>query len=167
MNLSKTLSYILRHNPRSAGLDLDEGGWVDLGLLAAALNTEPQIIISVIESDLKQRYEMKSNLVRAAQGHSIPVDLGLSPTAPPATLYHGTVGKNVESIRSKGVLKGARHAVHLSAEIGTAKQVGARRGEPVILEVESGRMSNDGFIFTKSTNGVWLTEIVPPEYIKK
>ncbi len=58
-----------------------------------------------------------------------------------------------------------RHHVHLSADATTATKVGERRGEPVILRVQAGRMHQDGHVFFLSANGVWLTEAVPPEYI--
>jgi putative RNA 2'-phosphotransferase len=50
-------------------------------------------------------------------------------------------------------------------DVATARKVGARRGKPVILTVEAGRMHHDGYKFLLSVNGVWLTESVPPGYL--
>ena len=92
------------------------------------------------------------------------MDLQLEPLPPPELLYHGTADRNVAAIASGGLLRMARHHVHLSADSATARQVGARHGRPLVLEIASGRMSRDGFLFWRSQNGVWLVDAVPPAY---
>ena len=81
-------------------------------------------------------------------------------------MYHGTVERFLDSIREKGLIRGNRHHVHLSADRETAARVGQRRGRPVVLVVEAGRMQRDGHPFYQSENGVWLTETVPPTYLR-
>jgi putative RNA 2'-phosphotransferase len=93
------------------------------------------------------------------------VDLQLEPTDPPELLYHGTVEANLTSILANGLLRMRRHHVHLSHDVGTAVRVGARRGKPVVLAVAAGKMAGSGFRFYVSTNGVWLVDHVPPEYL--
>ena len=43
--------------------------------------------------------------------------------------------------------------------------VGQRHGKPVVLNIRATEMHKFGYKFYLSTNGVWLTEFVPVEYI--
>lgn len=170
---SKFLSLVLRHEPERIGIALDEAGWTDVdGLLAAAAShgvviTREELEEIVASSD-KQRFALSADgaRIRANQGHSVPVELGLAPLAPPVLLYHGTPSRFVESIRATGLRKGERHHVHLSADAETARIVGSRRGPPVILIVRAADMANAGHVFYRSENGVWLVEHVPPEFLE-
>lgn len=167
---SRYLSYVLRHRPDAIGLRLDEGGWVSVEALMAALARHGRpvtrrLLDQLVAGTDKRRFELRGDRIRAAQGHSIPVDLQLAPVAPPPLLYHGTIARFLPRIRSEGLRPGARTHVHLSADVETATTVGARRGRPVVLPVRAGRMHRAGFTFYRATNGVWLTERVPPEWI--
>ena len=170
---SKFLSLILRHQPELIGLELDEYGWANIDELLAKSRADGRSISRqelervVAESD-KQRFAISDDgtMIRANQGHSIQVNLELVASAPPEQLFHGTVAKSVSSIRETGLEKRKRHHVHLSPDKATATKVGSRRGKPVILVVQSGRMHQDGHEFYLSKNGVWLTDHVPAEYIQ-
>ena len=107
----------------------------------------------------KQRFGFSADgqRIRANQGHSVAVDLGLTPEPPPSILYHGTVERFVTSIMETGLEKRARQHVHLSPDVDTANRVGSRRGKPVILEIAAADMHSAGFLFFRSANGVWLT----------
>ena len=120
---------------------------------------------AVVAGTDKQRLELRDGRVRAAQGHSVPVDLGLEPVTPPAVLYHGTVSRFLPGILADGLRPGRRHHVHLSADERTAARVGARRGTPVILRVDAAGMHRDGHAFFQAANGVWLTAAVPAKWI--
>jgi putative RNA 2'-phosphotransferase len=172
--LSKRLSYVLRHGPQSVGLDLDSGGWAVIEALLAALERDGRPVTrgeieEVVRTSDKRRFALSEDglRIRARQGHSIPVDLGLRPVEPPHLLYHGTTRRHLESIRVQGLLKGARHHVHLSLDVSTARKVGGRRGKPAVLTIEAWRMHADGREFYVSENEVWLTDDVPPEYIRE
>ncbi len=168
--LSKTISYALRHKPEEFGLTLSKEGWVPVEELLRGLSEKfgtidlPTLEL-IVSGDNKGRYTIKDGMIRANQGHSVIISLGLTPIKPPEFLFHGTVEKFISSIRRQGLLPMSRHAVHLSANIGMAKEVGARRGSPVILKIYSGKMFLDEFEFTMSENGVWLTDNVPAHYI--
>ncbi|HET9141037.1 RNA 2'-phosphotransferase [Actinophytocola sp.] len=172
VRVSKYLSQHLRHRPDRIGLTLDEGGWVDVSVLLAACaaagfpvtRAELEHVVAVND---KQRFgfDESGTRIRANQGHTVPIDLGLADVAPPSVLYHGTYEQAVPSIRDGGLSPMARHDVHLSADIETARRVGARRGRPVILTVDAARMSAAGHAFRRSANGVWLTATVPPDFI--
>lgn len=169
---SRFLSLVLRHKPETIDIELDANGWVDVDILLEQLakfkrETSYEELEVIVETNDKQRFtfnEDKSQ-IRANQGHSVDVDLGLTPEQPPEFLYHGTVAKALGGIFETGLDKMSRHALHLSEDLGTATNVGSRRGNPLILTIESGRMYKDGFEFFKSKNGVWLIDNVPPEYI--
>ncbi len=165
---------MLRHDPGSVGLALDPAGWVDVGGLLDALGrhgapvTLDRLQALVRDSD-KQRFafDESGERIRANQGHSVPVELGLEAVSPPDRLFHGTARRNLPRILTEGLHRADRHAVHLSPDVSTALQVGARRGPAAVLEVNSGRMAADGFGFSVSVNGVWLVEHVPAAYLSE
>ena len=176
MNLkstSKYLSLILRHRPEAAGIELDEHGWADVEeLIAGVRKSRPfdrETLERIVATDEKQRYSFNDShtLIRANQGHSIPVDVELPVTEPPEILYHGTGEKYAASIDAQGLLPGRRLYVHLSGDEDTARKVGIRHGRPIIYRVLSGQMSRDRFVFYRSVNGVWLTKTVPAMFLRK
>ncbi len=167
---SRYLSYVLRHHPEAIGLTLDPAGWVPIDTLLAALVAHGRPLDRagldhLVATSDKKRYEVHNGLIRAAQGHSVDVDLGLPPSEPPAVLFHGTVARNLAAIRAEGLIRGQRRFVHLSPDEDTATVVGARRGRPVILRVDAAGMHADGVVFFRAANGVWLTEHVPPRWL--
>jgi len=164
--LSRGLSYLLRHAPEKAGLTLEPGGWVPLAPVLAHLGVSRARVERVVASNNKQRFTLEGERIRANQGHSVAVDLRLPLTVPPAVLYHGTYPGALDAIRDGGLKPMSRHHVHLSRDVETARQVGARRGKPVVLTVRSGAMYEAGHSFYRSDNGVWLTEAVPPEFLE-
>ena len=170
---SKFIALILRHKPEVIGITLDEHGWADVdALIAGIAKTRPfnrKMLEEIVRTDEKQRYSFNEDgtLIRANQGHSIPVDVELEKKNPPAVLYHGTGRKYVESIEKQGLLPKSRLYVHLSADPQTAVKVGSRHGSPVVYQIDTGRMAADGHDFYLSANGVWLTKTVPPEYMMR
>lgn len=173
VRVSKFLSLVLRHRPDKVGLELDAGGWVGVEELLRAVNAGDfrltrEELAEVVEMNDKRRFALSEDgaRIRASQGHSVEVELGYQPRRPPATLYHGTAERVLDSIRASGLNKGGRHHVHLSPDEATAARVGGRRGRAVVLEVEAGRMADEGLVFYLSANGVWLTESVPARYIR-
>ena len=169
---SKFLAGVLRHNPGKIGVELDAAGWVDVDVLLAAVKRGGrrmgrERLDYVVEHNNKKRFEYDASgtRIRASQGHSVPVDLGYESCVPPETLFHGTARRSLDSILSEGLKPGRRHHVHLSIDIETAIKVGARHGKPAVLVVAAARMHEAGHEFFRSTNGVWLTEHVAPQYL--
>ena len=171
--ISKFLSYVLRHDPDSIGLSLDDGGWIGVTELLAAVaksgrRLDRETLHEVVATNDKKRFAFSEDgtRIRASQGHSIPIDLGLTALAPPERLFHGTAQRNLDSIREKGLLAGRRHHVHLSLDAETARSVGGRHGKPVILVIHALEMHEAGTEFLRSDNGVWLVDHVPPHHIE-
>lgn len=173
VKLSRFLSLVLRHDPGSLGIALDGQGWADVDLLiglaqAAGRPLDRDRLLRIVAENDKQRFALSADgtRIRANQGHSVDIDLGLAPTAPPERLFHGTAQSSVASIRANGLQKGRRRHVHLSPDVATATKAGARRARPVVLEIASSRLHCDGHRFYRSANGVWLTDHVPAAYIR-
>ncbi len=170
---SKYISLILRHKPEVIGITLDEHGWAGVTELIEGVRcTHPldmQMLEEIVASDGKQRYSFNEDktLIRANQGHSIPVDVELEQVAPPEVLWHGTGAKYVESINQSGLIAKSRLYVHLSQDYETAVNVGKRHGKPVVYKVHAKEMEQDGYIFYQSVNDVWLTKEVPKEYLEE
>jgi len=171
--ISKFLSLVLRHKPQTIGIMLDENGWADVNLLLeklilAGLVVDREILNHIVATNPKKRfaYNDASDKIRASQGHSIDIELGYEPAVPPEILYHGTAIQNVDSIFLTGLEKKNRQHVHLSNDSNTAQTVGQRHGKPFIVDVMAGQMHKYGFIFYLSENKVWLTDNVPPQYLR-
>ncbi len=171
--LSKFLSLILRHKPEAIGIELDSHGWADIESLLAGINAtgrqvNQKILEEIVATDAKQRYSFNADktAIRANQGHSLPIDLELQVQNPPGRLFHGTAIRFWKSIQAEGLNPMGRQYVHLSKDPGTAAKVGQRHGSPIILQVDSSSMHQDGHPFYLSQNGIWLTPKVPANYIK-
>ena len=174
-NTSKFISLILRHKPEAIGISLDEHGWADVRDLIGGVNRaeghflDMETLEEIVRTDEKQRYSFNDDhtLIRANQGHSIPVDVELEKKMPPDILWHGTGEKYVSSIDVQGLIPKSRLYVHLSSDMETARKVGSRHGRPVIYRVNCAQMAQDGFLFYLSANKVWLTKEVPVRYLSK
>jgi putative RNA 2'-phosphotransferase len=171
--ISKFMSYALRHKPQDAGITVDKNGWTRVDSLIESANKngyelDMEKLKLIVEHNNKKRFILsEDNLkIRANQGHTIKIDLQLKKTVPPVILYHGSAVQNINSILKHGLLKKTRHHVHLSKDIPTAISVGQRYGKPVLFEIDSKQMFADGIHFYLSENGVWLCDEVKPKYLK-
>ena len=172
---SKFLSFVLRHQPDSIGLTLDNEGWADIdALIAGAARRRRQLdlplIQTVVDTNDKKRFSLSADgrRIRAVQGHTTDsVNLSHIEKTPPDLLFHGTATRSLESIRQQGLIPGSRHHVHLSQDVATATAVGRRYGKPVVLTVEALRMQAQGFKFFQAENGVWLTDQVPAAFLRE
>lgn len=172
--LSVFISLVLRHNPGAAGITLDEHGWADVqklleGVSATGRKIDMAVLEEIVKYDSKQRYSFNEDktLIRANQGHSVPVDVELKEQEPPEFLYHGTADRFLKSIHAEGLKPMSRLYVHLSKDVETALKIGKRHGTPVVLKVRSGAMYREGYKFYLSENGVWLTKMVSNQYLEK
>jgi putative RNA 2'-phosphotransferase len=172
VKISKFLSKHLRHDPASLGLALQPGGWVNIedlieGAREKGVHLTRETLNDVVANNDKKRFSVDQfDRIRANQGHSVEVDLQLTPVSPPDVLFHGTVERYMPLIQAEGLKKMNRHHVHLSKDEETARRVGSRRGRPLILKIDARQMSQAGYVFFVSENGVWLVDHVPPRYIQ-
>ena len=170
---SKFLSFVLRHDPQAIGLALDREGWAPIdaliaGAKGAGRDLNESLIREIVETSDKRRFAISDDglRIRAVQGHSTEaVSIAFAQVMPPEELYHGTAQRFLESILREGLKPGERQYVHLSEDVTTARAVGARYGEPVVLRIEALRMHTEGFAFYRAENGVWLTGAVPVIYL--
>jgi len=173
VHTSKFLSLVLRHKPEAAGVVLDCAGWCTVtNLLKGCARYGHALsradLEKVVAENDKKRFEFSKDgqRIRASQGHSVEVDLKYDPTVPPDILYHGTATRFLDSIKSKGLVKGSRQHVHLSMSTSTAWKVGERHGKPVVIPVDAGEMHKAGIQFYLTPNSVWLVDAVPPQYLR-
>ena len=173
--LSKEVSYALRHAPWEYELEMDDEGWVSVQQLLDALHKDnkwekvsEEDICSMIAMSEKKRHEMEDGKIRAFYGHSIPMKISKIQSKPPEILYHGTARRFMESIMKNGLSPQSRQYVHLSQDVETAQNVGKRHDDkPYILRIDSLRAWNDGISFYYGNEKVWLADTVPSIYIKE
>ena len=170
--LSRFIARVLRHAPSAAGVMPDEYGWIKVDDLLSGVNNSGRqidfdLLCDIVATDEKGRFAFNEDrtMIRANQGHTIDVDLQMPERVPPDILYHGTAVKYIESIRKSGLIKKTRQFVHLSKDVQTAIDVGARHGTPIVLAVDCKSMVERGLKFYISANGVWQTDNVPAEFL--
>ncbi len=174
VKMSRFISLVLRHRPEAAGISVDSHGWADIDALLAGCAShgrplDRETLERIVVGNNKKRFAISADgrRIRARQGHSIPVDLDLSPERPPEILYHGTARSTLPAIFREGIRRMNRNHVHLSADYETAVQVGRRHGQPAVLAIQAGAMARAGAEFFCSENGVWLVDHVPPAFVSE
>jgi len=174
IKISKFLSLILRHKPEIINLKLDKNGWANIDeLIEKTNNKETNIVLNydllekIVSINDKKRFKIdpEGKRIRANQGHSLNVDIELKEIKPPDILFHGTAIKFIENIKKKGINRGNRLYVHLSPNKEIAMAVGKRHGKPIVLDINSKKMFQDGYKFYLSENLIWLTKKILPIYI--
>jgi len=165
--LSKRASHALRHEPWLYDLEPDEQGWVAVSELARALDTSEDNIRAMAAASAKDRYEVGGDRIRARYGHSLPAKVERDPETPPPELFHGTNPAVVDAIRSEGLVPHGRQYVHLSIDLETASEVGARKApRPTILTIDAAAAHAAGVRFYCGNAKIWLADHVPPRFIR-
>ena len=174
VNLSRTVSHALRHEPWLYELELDDDGWASVDAVVHSLRGERAEWKGLIQADLvhmiaassKRRHEISHGRIRALYGHSIPGKLRKAMAVPPTELYHGTAPDTLATIRESGLLPMNRHYVHLSVDEATAAEVGRRKArQPVILKISAAAAHGNGVPFYEGNERVWLADQVPTDFI--
>jgi len=173
--LSKRISYILRHNPHEYGLLLDKGGWVDLEALISALKVLEQykkLDVADIENMMihtsKKRHEIHMGRIRALYGHTLKERIEKKPAQPPEILFHGTSRASAEKIFKEGLSSKGRQYVHLSPEKKTAYIVGKRKdNNPIVLVIDAKYAWSAGILFYPGNEYTWLSESIPAKFIRE
>ena len=169
IQLSRTISYLLRHNPRD--LSMDKEGWVKTIDLLNYLDITIDLLQEIVDNNDKKRFafNVDKSKIRASQGHSkkLKLNIKFKEVQFPTNYYHGTIFENVKGIMKYGLKSQNREYVHLSKDVKTAITVGRRHGKAiVILIIDGNQMKRDGLKIYESENGVILVNYVDPKYIK-
>jgi len=168
---SKTLSWLLRHGAREAGVSMDATGWVPVAEVLRYLRLSREDLEEVVRTNNKSRLELCGERVRACQGHStdnMPVKLeGLEASwrlyEEGGSLFHGTTVEATEPISREGLVPQKRTHVHLAPSL--ESKVGKRSATPVVLEISCERLRGAGEKIYEAQNGVILVRRVPLECI--
>jgi putative RNA 2'-phosphotransferase len=174
VTLSKLLSLMLRHEPAKFGLVLDPEGFTPVGdVLQAVRGAIPDVtegdivaVIETIEPD-KKRFSLDDGEIRANYGHSLSERIAQSAHVPPDALFHGTNQTWVALILRDGLKPMRRQYVHMTPNAELARRVGARRGAPVLLEVDARTAHADGIVFYQANESFWLADLVPAKYLRR
>ena len=132
--ITRSLAYMLRHQPEEFDLELNAYGYGELGDVVCALNErlgepiEEQDVLDAIESGDRPRYEVKDGMIRALYGHSISIDPG-DPSDPPEELYLGVGSRDAERAAKQGLRGGRRTFLHLALTYDDARETGRRVAE--------------------------------------
>ena len=183
---SKALSWALRHQAPSLGLDMGVDGYVPLDQLLS--HSHPKFrgmteegVRSVVDSNDKQRFSLieRDNgawFIRANQGHSIATidpHLLLTPIDPSTlpTIVHGTyMDVWTKHIQTQGLSKMNRNHIHFAKGMPSDDGVisGMRKTCSVYIFCNGKQCAEDGIEFFESANGVILTSgtggMLPPKY---
>lgn len=172
---SKAMCFFLRHAAKDLKWDITKDGFISVNQLVDCVkgkkfpNFTVEAVAQIVREDEKGRYSYSEDgtKIRANQGHSFDVDLGLKAKIPPVILYHGTDSKAVPIIKKTGIQKMKRQHVHLADDPETAASVGIRHGAEILIIIDTRPMVADGVKFYQSTNGVWLTDFVDAKYLNE
>ena len=170
-HLGRFVAGALRHFPDDLGLEMSSSGWVDLSLLADAISTRyrwanRKLLIALVESDPKKRYEIRGNEIRARYGHSIEVDLDHPENKLPK-LYYGASEEEADRIIEVGLKTTSQRYVHLSTSPEKAWFVGTfRTSNPIVIEVDAAKAQPTGIKMMTVNDDIVLSETVPPEYLR-
>ncbi|MBW0468251.1 hypothetical protein O181_007966 [Austropuccinia psidii MF-1] len=191
VQLSKTLSYILRHGAIKEKLQMRPDGFISLVDLLSRPTLKgfsSEDVYRVVAENEKKRFTIIEEpqpdgtcqaLIRANQGHSLNVqDLQLDPVTELEKLpmvVHGTYSKFWESIARQGLKPLKRTHIHFAAGLLGEDGVisGMRASCDILIYLDVEKCLTDGIKFFRSANGVILTEglstskSIPITYFKK
>lgn len=190
-NLSKGLSWLLRHHVVDQGLSITPGGYVlceDILKLSAFNKFTFDDIKIVVDNNNKKRFTLKEEdskwYIRANQGHSHEVASQLNQdevltkiTQPLELIVHGTTLKNYNIIKKSGLKKIGRWHIHFAITDdfveGNTQQSGIRSSSRILIYLNMELAMADGIEFFMSDNKVVLSQgvgadgVIDPKYFNK
>jgi 2'-phosphotransferase len=189
IEISKTLSYVLRHGAIEFGLEMDDCGRVRMvDLLSNSqfmrLCVTEDVITQIVDQCPKQRFKIEEidgiKMIRANQGHNkifkniINEDKLLELITEPQPLcVHGTNKRALKMIRKEGLKPQNRTHIHFAIGYPDDETVlsGVRSNANVFIEIDMAKAMGDGIKFYKSANNVILSSgidgVIPPRYFSK
>lgn len=190
IQISKALSYLLRHGAVKERLSIDKAGYVKLSeiLQNNRLKTHRatvEDITRIVANNDKKRFDIQDRegvrFICATQGHSLKTvtddNLVLLETAEdfPTQLIHGTNAKALKLIlESGGLSKMNRNHIHLTSLLKSSEAAvsGLRNFSTILIYLDINKIQESDIKFYKSLNDVYLTPgnaegMLPKEYFLK
>ncbi|KAL4705787.1 hypothetical protein ACJJTC_016381 [Scirpophaga incertulas] len=184
--LSKSLSWLLRHGAVSEGLEISPNGYVDVNVILQHRSIRGKFLRAdverVVHTNNKKRFILRQNPqnkkleVKATQGHSIDIsDAELLPITKPIykTVVHGTYMKCWPQIKAQGLSRMKRRHIHFAKGTLEDKNIisGLRKNIQIYVFINLQKALDDGVKFYESENGVILTSgkegVLAPKYFEK
>lgn len=164
----KTISWLLRHGAKDENIEMDNEGFIKINDLLNWLKNKNNIIlnqdniIQIVNNNNKNRYLIKDDFIRANQGHSIKLNISMDKFIQSTSqLIHATYYKNYDSIKKTGLKSMSRNDVHLiNIDSSSNKFHMIRQDTDLYVFINGNNLD-----LRQSTNGVILTNHVPPENI--
>ena len=176
VQLSKYLSFLLRHGGEEAGLTFDSQGFTSYQEVWELIQKRFGSRFTLADFDAviagegqdKKRFERQGEGLRAAYGHSRVSTVHYDEAIPPATLYHGTTPRALASIRQEGLRSMNRQYVHLTIDLERARSVARRYDKnPIILIVHAADAHAKGIRFYRPDQEHFLSDDIPPEFLEE
>ncbi|EDV96702.1 GH16409 [Drosophila grimshawi] len=177
VQLSKQLSWLLRHGAQKEGLTIQPDGFVSINEILKHSRFGSQYtrekLRQIVSTDAKQRYTLRSNPltgaeeIRANQGHSLKAvqsevcmeRIG-SISELPSAVVHGTYYSNWERIKIEGLKRMQRNHVHFALFNGDgdnrAVLSGFRSDCQVLIYLNVAKVLGDQLPMFRSSNNVIL-----------
>lgn len=168
--LGRLVAGMLRHFPGDLGLSMDSRGWVDITSASEALRkrhrwASEEMLIALVESDPKQRYEIREGKVRARYGHSVNVELD-HPSNTLPKLYYGASEEEADRIIEIGLKPASQRYVHLSTSPEKAWHVATfRTSNPRVIQTDAAAAQRDGVKMMTVNPDIIISEKIPPKYL--
>ena len=160
----------LRHFPVDLGLEMDSRGWVDLAKLGLVVQNRhhwasKELVIALVESDSKQRYEILNDKVRARYGHSVNVELDHPENMLPM-LYYGASEEEADRILEIGLKSASQKYVHLSTTPEKAWHVATfRTGNPRVIKADAALARAAGVKMMTVNDDIVISETIPARFL--
>lgn len=168
--VTRSLAYMLRHQPEEFDLELDRHGFAELSEVVCALNerlgepVEEGDVVRAIESGDRPRYEIEEGRIRALYGHSIPIDPG-EPSDPPELLYVGVGSRDASRAERHGLEGGRRAFLHLAIDYEDARETGRRIAPSyAVVTVRAREAARSGIPFY-DRKALFLSGAIPTEFL--
>ena len=160
----------LRHFPADLGLEMDLCGWVDLTRLGEVVQSRhhwanKELVIALVESDAKKRYEILNGKVRARYGHSVHVELDHPENGLPF-LYYGASEEEADRIIEIGLKSASQRYVHLSTTAEKAWHVATfRTGNPRVIQADAALARAAGVKMMTVNDDIVISEMISARFL--
>ncbi len=173
--VGRILAGMLRHFPENYGIRLNDHGWVKIYTIIPVIRAQkrnfwwltPFHVEALVETDPKGRYQINDRgEIRAAYGHTIPINVDDMPTDVPAKLYYQTTDEELEFIRETGISPSDKSWIHLSLTARQAFVSGLFHiDSPAVVDIDAAALEEAGYPVYRATEDVFLVGEIPPQFV--